>query len=171
VTKDGYVFVTARTLLVDPYEVFRQRSAARDGITAMTTTAPDRRAAGLHPTEPLDVPGVLSPRALRDSLAFDRPAPGRYLVLEEGTLARLVPLREPIMHIGRGFAVDMRLEDQSVSRRHAIIVERDGELRILDDRSANGTFVNGRRVAEATLHDRDVIRIGGVSLHYIDVAG
>jgi pSer/pThr/pTyr-binding forkhead associated (FHA) protein len=75
------------------------------------------------------------------------------------------------MHIGRGFAVDLRLEDQSVSRRHAIVVERDGEIRILDDRSANGTFVNGRRVSEAALRDRDVIRVGRVELVYIDVVG
>jgi pSer/pThr/pTyr-binding forkhead associated (FHA) protein len=137
----------------------------------MTTTTPDRRAAELHPTEPLDAPGVLSPRVLRDSVAFERPAPGRYLVIEEGNVAQLIALRRPIMHVGRGFAVDLRLEDQSVSRRHAILVERGGETRILDDRSANGTFVNGHRVAEATLRDRDVIRIGRVVLVYIDVAG
>jgi pSer/pThr/pTyr-binding forkhead associated (FHA) protein len=137
----------------------------------MTTTAPDRGAADLHPTEPLEAPGVLSPRVLRDSVAFERPAPGRYLVIEEGNVAQLIALRRPIMHVGRGFAVDLRLEDQSVSRRHAILVERGGETRILDDRSANGTFVNGHRVAEAILRDRDVIRIGHVVLVYIDVAG
>jgi hypothetical protein len=157
--------------LGDPYPIFTWHSGARDGIAAMTTTTPDRRAAGLPPTEPLDAPGVLGHRVRRDSLAFDRPAPGRYLVLEEGNLARLVPLGRPIMHIGRGYSVDMRLEDQSVSRRHAIVVERGGETRILDDRSANGTFVNGRRVAEATLRDRDVIRIGRVVLTYVEVAG
>jgi pSer/pThr/pTyr-binding forkhead associated (FHA) protein len=137
----------------------------------MTATAPDTRAAGLHPTEPLEVPGVLGHRVRRDSVAFDRPAPGRYLRLEEGALARLIPLSRPIMHIGRGFAVDLRLEDQTVSRRHAIIVEAGAETRILDDRSANGTFVNGRRVAEATLHDRDAIRVGRVELVFVEVTG
>jgi pSer/pThr/pTyr-binding forkhead associated (FHA) protein len=137
----------------------------------MTATVPDLRAEGLHPTEPLESTGVLGHRVRRDSLAFDRPAPGRYLVLDEGRLARLIPLRGPLMHIGRGFAVDLRLEDQSVSRRHAILVERDGEVRILDDRSANGTFVNGRRVSEAALRDRDRIRVGRVELVYIDVIG
>jgi pSer/pThr/pTyr-binding forkhead associated (FHA) protein len=137
----------------------------------MSATAPDTRAAGLHPTEPLEVPGVLGHRMRRHSVAFDRPAPGRYLRLEEGALARLIPVTRPIMHIGRGFAVDMRLEDQSVSRRHAIIVERGTETRILDDRSANGTFVNGRRVAEATLRDGDAIRIGRVELVFVEVTG
>jgi pSer/pThr/pTyr-binding forkhead associated (FHA) protein len=136
----------------------------------MTATVPDLRAEGLHPTEQLEATGVLGHRVRRDSLALDRPA-GRYLVLDEGSLARLIPLTGPVMHIGRGFAVDLRLEDQSVSRRHAIIVERDGEIRILDDRSANGTFVNARRVSEAVLRDRDAIRVGRVELLYIDVAG
>jgi pSer/pThr/pTyr-binding forkhead associated (FHA) protein len=137
----------------------------------MTATAAETRAAGLHPTEPLDAPGVLGHRVRRDSLAVDCPSPGRYLALEEGAVARLIPLRRPIMHIGRGYSVDMRLEDQTVSRRHAIIVERGTETRILDDRSANGTFVNDRRVAEAALHDGDVIRIGRVELVFVEIAG
>jgi pSer/pThr/pTyr-binding forkhead associated (FHA) protein len=139
-------------------------------MPAMTATAPDLRAEGLDPTEQLESTGVLGHRVRRDSLAFDRPAPGRYLAVDEGGLAHLIPLRGPVMHIGRGFAVDLRLEDQSVSRRHAIVTERDGETRILDDRSANGTFVNGRRVSEAALRDRDMIRVGRVELVYIDVA-
>ena len=65
----------------------------------------------------------------------------------------------------------MRLEDQSVSRRPAIIVERDGEAYLLDDRSANGTFVNGVRVTDVQLHDRDVIQLGRVALVFRVVPG
>jgi pSer/pThr/pTyr-binding forkhead associated (FHA) protein len=123
------------------------------------------------PTEPLELPGVLGNSARRDSLAFARPAPGRYLAIEDGDVTRLVALRGRVTHLGRGFSADLRLEDQSVSRRHAVIVD-DGEgTRILDDRSANGTFVNSRRVTEAPLHDRDVIRLGRVALIYRAVAG
>jgi len=138
----------------------------------MATAAPQRRtAAALDPTEAHEAPGILGHSVRRDSLAFARPAPGRYLAVEEGELMRLVPLHGPVTHLGRGFSVDLRLEDQSVSRRHAVVVERPGGVRILDDRSANGTFVNERRVAEATLHDRDVIRLGRVILVYVDIAG
>ena len=56
-----------------------------------------------------------------------------------------------------------------VSRRHAIVHQRAGERRILDDRSANGTFVNGRRVTEAELRDGDVVVLGRVVLTYRDV--
>src|SRR3954467_3845402 len=136
--------------------MLRASSGARDELSVMTTAAPDRLTAALDPTEPHAAPGVLGHRVRRESLAFARPAPGRYMAVEEGELMRLVPLHGPVTHIGRGFSADLRLEDQSISRRHAVIVERRGGMRILDDRSANGTFVNGRRVAEAALHDRDV---------------
>ena len=52
-----------------------------------------------------------------------------------------------------------------------MIVDDGDGARILDDRSANGTFVNGRRVTEAPLRDRDVIRLGRVALMYRAVAG
>jgi pSer/pThr/pTyr-binding forkhead associated (FHA) protein len=125
------------------------------------------------PTEPLEPNGVLGHSARRDSLAFVRPGPGRYLAIEDGELTRLVALQRSVTHLGRGFSADLRLEDQSVSRRHAVIVDaRDGDgARILDDRSANGTFVNERRITEAVLRDRDVIRLGRVTLVYRDVTG
>jgi pSer/pThr/pTyr-binding forkhead associated (FHA) protein len=125
------------------------------------------------PTEELEPHGVLGHSARRESLAFARPAPGRYLAIEDGEVTRLVALHQAVTHLGRGFSADLRLEDQSVSRRHAVIVD-DGAAagaRILDDRSANGTFVNGVRVADAPLHDRDVIRLGRVALVFRVVTG
>jgi pSer/pThr/pTyr-binding forkhead associated (FHA) protein len=122
-------------------------------------------------TEAFERHGVLGHSARRESLAFVRPAPGRYLAIEDGELTRLVALHQPVTHVGRGFSADLRLEDQSVSRRHAVIVEAGDDVRILDDRSANGTFVNDRRVTDAVLHDRDVVRLGRVVLVYREVPG
>jgi pSer/pThr/pTyr-binding forkhead associated (FHA) protein len=136
----------------------------------MTTAIPERRTTAQEPTEDHEPAGVLGHSARRDSLAFERPAPGRYLAIEDGDITRLVPLRAAITHLGRGFSADVRLEDQSVSRRHAVVVERRDGAHILDDRSANGTFVNGMRVFEAPLRDRDVIQLGRVRLVFIDVA-
>jgi len=53
--------------------------------------------------------------------------------------------------------------DKGVSRKHAIIVRRDGALHIVDNNSANGTFLNGQRlVAEQPriLRDGDDVRLG-----------
>ena len=138
----------------------------------MATAASTSPTATQLPTEALEPDCVLGHSARRDSLAFVRPAPGRYVAIEEGELTRLVALQQPVTHVGRGFSADLRLEDQSVSRRHAVIVDGGGDgVRILDDRSANGTFVNGRCVSDAVLHDRDVIRLGRVTLIYRDVIG
>lgn len=109
-------------------------------------------------------------RALAEAGAPGAPSPARRcLAVAQGGTQRLVPLREPITTIGRGFAAAVQLEDPGVSRRHAIVVQRRGGVRILDDRSANGTWVNGQRVFEADLHDGDVIVIGRVVLVYVDM--
>ena len=48
--------------------------------------------------------------------------------------------------IGRSLAADVRFDDPTVSRRHALIVRQADGVRVLDDRSLNGVFVNGERV-------------------------
>jgi predicted nucleic acid-binding Zn-ribbon protein len=63
--------------------------------------------------------------------------------------------------IGRSSLADIRLNDATVSRRHALVVLTDeGELKALDDRSLNGLYVNGERVEWAPLHDGDELEIG-----------
>ena len=98
----------------------------------------------------------------------DAPA-GRYLAVGEGPEARLFPLREDVTHIGRGVRVQFGIEDHTVSRQHALVALRPGGCRIFDDRSLNGTFVNGRRVLEADLDDGDVIVVGRVVLRYYEL--
>jgi ABC-type multidrug transport system ATPase subunit/pSer/pThr/pTyr-binding forkhead associated (FHA) protein len=51
------------------------------------------------------------------------------------------------------------LEHPSVSGEHAEFRPQDGKM-VLDDRSTNGTFVNGLRVKTAELHDGDYITFG-----------
>ena len=74
-----------------------------------------------------------------------------------------------ITHIGRGLAAHVRFEDQRVSRDHAIIVRHGRFARLLDNRSANGTFVNGRRVVVTNLQDGDVIRVGPIAVQYVEL--
>ncbi len=81
----------------------------------------------------------------------------------------LIPLQPGVTHVGRGLAADLRLDEASVSRRHAILLQRRSGVRVLDDRSSNGTFVNGRRIAQADLSDGDVLVLGRVVLRYHEV--
>jgi hypothetical protein len=96
--------------------------------------------------------------------------PGRYLVVEADGTELLIQLDRPIVHIGRGLSADIRIEDARVSRRHAIIAQRGDGVRLLDDRSSNGTFVNGDEVTIAYLSDGDVVSFGSVSMRVTEIA-
>ena len=62
--------------------------------------------------------------------------------------------------IGRGPGNLVQLVDDHVSKRHATIGLEDGEWRIRDCDSQNGTFVNGVKVSDAVLESDDTISIG-----------
>jgi pSer/pThr/pTyr-binding forkhead associated (FHA) protein len=78
----------------------------------------------------------------------------------------LVPLAGEVTRVGRSIVADVRLEDPTVSRRHALLVRSGDEVVVLDDRSRNGVFVNGERVTEAPLADGDVLTLGRVRLRF-----
>src|SRR3954454_1557277 len=117
-------------------------------------------------TERLDALPRMSHAARRRTVPDAAAAPGRYLVAEDGGERRLLGRGAGATHIGRGFGADLRLDDPAVSRRHAIVVCDHAGAVVLDDRSANGTLVNGRCVARAELRDGDVIVVGRVALTY-----
>ncbi len=98
--------------------------------------------------------------------------PGQYLAYRDGA-ARMVAfsLSQEWTRIGRSLAADIRFDDPTVSRRHALIVRQPDGLRVLDDRSLNGVFVNGERVEWSTLADGDEIVIGRHHLHFCDIPG
>jgi pSer/pThr/pTyr-binding forkhead associated (FHA) protein len=95
--------------------------------------------------------------------------PGRYIEVQGSARALTIPLGDERIRVGRGLGADLRLDEASVSRRHAIFVPGEEGTRILDDRSSNGTIVNGRRVQQADLAHGDVIVIGRVVLRYLQV--
>ena len=73
--------------------------------------------------------------------------------------------------IGRSLAADVRFDDPTVSRRHALIVRQADGVRVLDDRSLNGVFVNGERVEWRALGDGDEIVVGRYRLHFLEHGG
>jgi len=129
------------------------------------------------PTDGMDpsLPFVVDPYHLLDHRTRERLIPaagapaGGYLSFEHDGETKLIALERPITHIGRGLVADVRLEDSHVSRRHAILAVRGDGARILDDRSYNGTFVNGRRVTVQYLTDGDVVRVGRAVFRFTEV--
>jgi FHA domain/Zinc-ribbon containing domain len=97
--------------------------------------------------------------------------PGEYLCYEDGEELHTVALTREWTRIGRSLAADLRFDDPTVSRRHALIVRQPDGVRLLDDRSLNGVFVNGARVDGKTLADGDEIIVGRYRLQFLSVPG
>ena len=121
-----------------------------------------------HPSY-ADAFAMLDHRTRARCLPRELAPPGRYLEVEDGSVTHLLPLDRPLVHIGRGLISDVRLEDLHVSRRHAIIAQRGDGVRVLDDRSSTGTFVNGRKVTVSYLADGDVVRLGRVVFRFVEI--
>jgi len=66
--------------------------------------------------------------------------------------------------IGRATDNDIVIPDVLAGRHHATLVTTPSGTEIVDNRSINGTFVNGARVESAILHDGDTVTIGNVDL-------
>ncbi len=94
------------------------------------------------------------------------PRTGHFLALcEDGGEVEVFAIERGWTRIGRSVAADVRLDDPSVSRRHALVVAEPGQgLRVLDDRSLNGVFVNGEPVEWGPLEDGDELTVGRYSL-------
>ena len=69
--------------------------------------------------------------------------------------------------IGRSPDCGIFLDDVTVSRRHAVLVQREGRWLVEDGGSLNGTFVNRRRVESAELEDGDELQIGKYRLTFL----
>ncbi len=68
--------------------------------------------------------------------------------------------------VGRSDGVHLRIDSTQVSREHARILKHQGELRIKDLGSTNGTFVNGQRIQEARLEHGDIVHIATAEFTY-----
>ncbi len=93
--------------------------------------------------------------------------PGEYVLYEDGEETKVVALTREWTRIGRSLAADVRFDDPTVSRRHALVVRQPDGVRVLDDRSLNGVFVNGERVEWRTLNDGDEILVGRYRLIFV----
>jgi hypothetical protein len=116
--------------------------------------------------EPIGTHEVESPDWLeeaREALTNE----GDYLAYETDERLRVASLQEGWTRIGRSLSAHIRFDDPTVSRRHALLQRQDGSVRVLDDRSLNGLFVNGERVDLRELEDGDEIQVGRFRLYYI----
>ena len=97
-------------------------------------------------------------------------ASGVYIAWQDHGTTHVAPLLDKEWsRVGRSLAADVRFDDPTVSRRHALVVREPDGVRVLDDRSLNGVFVNGQRVESRVLCDGDELVVGRYHLHVLEV--
>ena len=135
-------------------------NAAEQSFRRALLFEPDERPADHH--QVAGAPGWL--KAAREGIE----EPGDYLAFAADDEAEVVPLEPGWTRVGRSLSADLRFDDPTVSRRHALVYrDPEGGARILDDRSLNGVFLNGERVELAELDDGDEIAVGRFNVFFL----
>jgi len=70
--------------------------------------------------------------------------------------------------IGRSPDCDIFLDDVTVSRKHAVLLQENGAFVIEDQGSLNGTFLNRRRIESGRLEHGDELQIGKYKLSFLE---
>src|ERR1700691_1759552 len=83
------------------------------------------------------------------------------VISEKGGAERRETFEKSEISVGRVQGNDLMLPKGNVSKHHARILSRDGRFIVTDLKSTNGTYVNGRKIAQATIvREGDKIYIG-----------
>ena len=86
------------------------------------------------------------------------------VVLAGDRMGEMFPLNDGRTSIGRGLQADVRINDEGISRTHAIIEHEEGNFYLHDAGSTNGTYANGNRVDRYPLQEGDKVQIGATSV-------
>ncbi len=93
------------------------------------------------------------------------------IISEKGGAERRESFDRTEINVGRVQGNDLMLPKGNVSKRHARLLYRDGRFIVTDLKSTNGTYVNGRKIAQATIvREGDKIYIGDFVLRVEMVA-
>ena len=156
------------TLLAYPTVELEEDDAVTPGDLRVACALVDASGEEVPANEPGRLGGTGSGHTMildRDAALRDRPrAPRGVITAREGSVRREVALGVDPVTVGRDPKNSIVLDDRGVSRRHAEVRLRLGRYTLYDLQSTNGTFVNGRRIAEMVLSDEDRITIGSAEL-------
>jgi hypothetical protein len=92
--------------------------------------------------------------------------PWGQLISNSGSTVLAISINRTL--IGRSLDCDIRISNQEVSRHHVVIYREDGNTMIIDLGTANGTFVNGVRLADrpVTISAGDTVMLGDLAFTY-----
>jgi pSer/pThr/pTyr-binding forkhead associated (FHA) protein len=140
-----------------------------DGVKVDAAPVPESRA----PTTILDLTRLRSVIAEGEARSSGRALPAASLEIIRGPFAGATfHIDRPVCAIGRGEHSDVRVRDDSVSSSHATLLRKGETWYVIDLRSANGTFVDGYRIAgERELPNGATLRVGTVEMVFHSLGG
>ncbi|MBN2574528.1 MAG: FHA domain-containing protein [Deltaproteobacteria bacterium] len=135
--------------LAEPRRVLQKKGRGRSGTTRGNQGS-ERRADGPPPP----------PRARDED--HDRDVfPITFQVFKADRMVREETFEQPLVRIGRMKSSHLLLDDESVSRTHAVVeVTAEGEVLLIDLDSSSGTAIDGKRVKKAVLASGDQVEFG-----------
>jgi pSer/pThr/pTyr-binding forkhead associated (FHA) protein len=120
-----------------------------------------------EPIPPAPAPRPLPPPTASTPVPASSPALAVLEVTRGSMAGKTFRIERPVCAIGRGTQNDVRINDGSVSSSHATLLLKRGTWYVVDLQSANGTYVDGYRVAtERALPDGGVLHIGDIVMRF-----
>ncbi|MCV7077050.1 FHA domain-containing protein [Mycobacterium szulgai] len=155
-TSEGWVLVnrSSNGTFLDGQRV--ERLAIRQPVTVVLGSVSSGEVVELHPATPPQ------PAAGRPNAA-EPPIPGGTTVARPPTAVHAID--QLVITIGRGQDNNVVLNDLLVSRRHAMLRRSGNQWELVDNHSANGTYVNGNRINRALIGPNDIVGIGHQLMH------
>lgn len=129
-------------VFVNGQRIYTQQVLASDSITLGRDTA-------------LDIAAILSTKAKNKGTCDASPA------IDPGLQ------NKSLVTIGRDHDNDITINNIRVSRHHARLEKIGSAWQIIDLKSANGTYINGKKVANSFISEQDNITVGGVPLDLV----
>ncbi|MGH8222107.1 MAG: FHA domain-containing protein, partial [Woeseiaceae bacterium] len=109
----------------------------------------------------------LPPTKTRKTAKNTNSIPRLILTCQRKTLKRM-ELDRPRLMIGRNELCDLRIDSDCISRQHAVVFRNGSATIIVDLKSRNGTFLNGKRITRQVLINNDIISMGDHRIKFVD---
>ncbi|HEU4729816.1 MAG TPA: AgmX/PglI C-terminal domain-containing protein [Kofleriaceae bacterium] len=90
-----------------------------------------------------------------------------FRIFQDDRLIREDTLTHGVIKIGKVPSAHLRIDDESVSRMHAVIEVTGRQVWLIDLGSTRGTYVNGKKINKATLQSGDVLLVGDARVELV----
>lgn len=120
-----------------------------------------------HPGLANEAPPAPAPPSSSSSLSPAADGPLALVATLDGREIARVTLDQAVVKIGRMPSSQLHLDDESVSRMHAVVEVSDDRAQLIDLGSERGTLRNGVRIDKATLVAGDVLELGDVRVEVV----